>query len=731
MRNLLGILYLCVICVQICSIQARTDNDCCERKVFGNDEKYDLIRTSTNGETSEFDCKSNCVYEKQGEPESLYCFKAGGDEVPSCESSDLPRLYNCDRDCSSATPAICVFNLTLESLKTDKDGHRADGRPRSILGFRRTNKDHESVTMPGPPIIICEGDRVELNYTNNISGNMTNIDGSTNVTTLHFHGIREKTRPWSDGVPYVSQCPLNPGETFIYGFNSSIDGAPAGNYWYHSHVGAQRTNGAYGAVIIKEKKPIGKDIVDEANNTLLIQEWYQSATNQTPVSILINGKGRVADKKLAGSDEEILKHLKGTGGSFHFIPNLEWEGPNFSTSYNVFDVNKPGKRYRFRIISAISQNFPIRLSIEGHRFDAIAADSRKIEHVHNLTDLWVAAAERFDILVNTTDAYNKTGLAYKIRLFGHADPSGEDEFGPSLCTIAWLKYPGQYIDPSYVTSYDCKDFADLPPSPRTLNPLPFYNDFKHRLKFPDWKNDPAAPGDIFVVDLRDKGQTKDIQNIKNISGHTRYYEFFGDLAFNRQKMTFPNIPFLLQDPPNSDRCSQNPTAEECQNVIELPWIEHRTEWAEIILINNNNYTAAHPIHQHGGWYWVVGMGSYPFPVNRSFIIQQDDAGNITRNFQAPPAKDTLQIPLQGYAVLRIPLDNAGAWIFHCHINFHVISGMATVEQIGTFNDWSIGHLQKNEKCPVPPGKPDGGCIHFTNKLSWKCHTRRYKFVEID
>lgn len=701
--------------MKISKMQA-SDHTCCEQKLIktehGNDV-YNFIRTSTNGETSEFDCKANCVYEKQGEADSRYCFKDGGDQVPECKKSEMPRIYDCNRNCSGATPSICVFSLTLESLFSDGDGYRADGRNRSILGFRRTDQEHKSLTMPGPPIVICEGDTVELNYHNNISPHMTNIDGSTNVTTLHFHGIREQTRPWSDGVPYVSQCPLNPGENFSYGFNSAIDGAPAGNYWYHSHVGNQRTNGAYGALIIKEKKPLeesvyGDDIVDDANNTLLIQEWYQSSFNQTPVSIIINGKGRVAEEMLSGSDEEILNYLHGTGGSFHYIPNSEFEGSNFSTDYNIFKIDKPGHIYRFRIISAISQNFPLRLTIDDHRFTAIAVDSRKIEPVHNLTDLWIAAAERFDILVQTKKA-GQEGEPYKIRLFGHSDPSGlkEDQVGPSLCTIAWLQYPNQIPNPDYVTPYNCAGFEDLPPSPRTLNPLPTPKKFKQRLEYPVW-NDTAKSGDIFVADLRDMGQQEDIKNISNQWGETLYYQFSGNLAFNDQRMTFPDVPFLLQNPQNnSDRCSKN-SAHECQNVIELPWKENRTEWAEIVLINNGD-TAAHPIHQHGGWYWVVGMGSYdsPYNINETFIKEQDKAGNITRNFTAPPAKDTLQIPLQGYAILRIPLDNAGAWIFHCHINFHVVSGKATVQQIGSFKDWSIGSLAENKKCPVPPVSPDG------------------------
>merc|ERR1740137_243486 len=190
-------------------------------------------------------------------------------------------------------------------------------------------------------------------------------------------------------------------------------------------------------------------------------------------------------------------------------------------------------------------------------------------------------------------------------------------------------------------------------------------------------------------------------------------------------MTYPDVPFLLQDPQNdTDRCSNpnNKNASECQNVIQLPWVGNRSTWAEIVLINNDEYAAAHPIHQHGGWYWVVGMGVFNEgqQVNLAFIENQDgpEQNQLPRNFTMPPAKDVLQIPPHGYAILRIPLDNAGTWIFHCHINFHVQIGMATVQQIGTFKDWTIAPLKANTTCSTPPPLPGGATPSGATFISW-------------
>jgi len=625
----------------------------------------------------------------------------------------------CNRDCQNQ-PAIshtCFFEFVLESVETDAEGRRADGRVRPAVAYNGQ--------IPGPPIIICEGDDLKVHFTNKLNGNVTNADGSTNTTTLHFHGIREKSRPWSDGVPFVTQCPILPDdEAFSYGFNTDIDGAPPGTYWYHSHVGAQRTNGAYGALIIKPKKTMD-DVIDNATNTLVLQEWYESPTNQVPVSILINGKGRMGDKKHVGEDEEILNFLKGKGGTFETV---EYNIGEHTTNFPIFDVEPFGKKYRFRIIGAISQNVPLQVTIELHSFTAIAADSLDIQPVYSLDSVWLAAGERYDIIIETRTPHEEIQeTAYKIKVSG---TFGNDKH---LCGIAWLRYPGQTIDDSTVNTSDCPDFPPMSGG-RTLNPVP--NNYE------DWIGSPEN-GKYFIKDLKAAKDepTINFDNLANFNTH--YIEFSGDITFNNKRMIYPDIPFLLQDTKKSERCgskcdlgvglTQNhfpylytnctelacPAIYldkcECQHVIQQPWAPGY--WAETVLINNNlDHAAAHPIHQHGGWYWVVGMGKYNHTIDRNFIKEQDKQKKLKRSFPYAPAKDTLQIPQRGYAIIRTKLDNAGAWIMHCHINYHVTIGMAMVLQIGELGDkskwdgqnWCTGNLPLDTRCPSPPPNPGGG-----------------------
>jgi FtsP/CotA-like multicopper oxidase with cupredoxin domain len=71
-------------------------------------------------------------------------------------------------------------------------------------------------------------------------------------------------------------------------------GVVAGTYLYHSHVAGQRTDGTYGILVMMERKlsPALFD-VDYVRNTLVLQELHRDISDITPLSILINGKGRV------------------------------------------------------------------------------------------------------------------------------------------------------------------------------------------------------------------------------------------------------------------------------------------------------------------------------------------------------------------------------------------------------------------------------------------------------
>jgi manganese oxidase len=101
--------------------------------------------------------------------------------------------------------------------------------------------------VPGPVIKVDVGDKVRIVLQNEMSES----------TAIHFHGIRVPNK--NDGVPDITQPPVEPGEEFVYEFTAM---EPAvGIYHSHHHAEVQVPNGLFGAFLVGEMPvPAGTDL---------------------------------------------------------------------------------------------------------------------------------------------------------------------------------------------------------------------------------------------------------------------------------------------------------------------------------------------------------------------------------------------------------------------------------------------------------------------------------------
>lgn len=98
---------------------------------------------------------------------------------------------------------------------------------------------------------------------------------------------------------------------------------------------------------------------------------------------------------------------------------------------------------------------------------------------------------------------------------------------------------------------------------------------------------------------------------------------------------------------------------------------------EIVL--NNHDPGKHPFHLHGHAFQAVVRGD-------------DDSGDYDANAvlngsvvlpRRPMRRDTLLVRPNGHIVMRFKSDNPGVWLFHCHIEWHVDSGLVmTFVEVG-------------------------------------------------
>lgn len=96
--------------------------------------------------------------------------------------------------------------------------------------------------VPGPQIRVREGDRVRVNLTNQLPES----------TAIHFHGLEVPND--QDGVPFITQPPVKPGDSYTYEFTVPN----AGSHMYHSHHNAamQVGLGLLGAFVVEPKRAV-------------------------------------------------------------------------------------------------------------------------------------------------------------------------------------------------------------------------------------------------------------------------------------------------------------------------------------------------------------------------------------------------------------------------------------------------------------------------------------------
>jgi FtsP/CotA-like multicopper oxidase with cupredoxin domain len=105
-------------------------------------------------------------------------------------------------------------------------------------------------TVPGPTIKVQPGDKVRVVLDNQLPQS----------TAIHWHGI--DTPNGMDGVPFITQDPVKPGEEFVYEFVAK--GPAVGMYHSHHHAEAQVPDGLLGAFLVgDEPRPAGVNVSQE------------------------------------------------------------------------------------------------------------------------------------------------------------------------------------------------------------------------------------------------------------------------------------------------------------------------------------------------------------------------------------------------------------------------------------------------------------------------------------
>ncbi|KAI8903176.1 Cupredoxin, partial [Gorgonomyces haynaldii] len=221
---------------------------------------------------------------------------------------------------------------------------------------------------PIPPIVGTLGDILEIKLTNQLE----------HPTSLHFHGFFQNNTNFMDGAIGVTQCGIQPGQTYLYRVNL----AQTGSYWVHGHHFGDYPDGFRTPLIVKNPdEPYKYD--DEY--IVGLSDWYQQEygdlfTNLFAIPDNTDGLEPAPNTPLIGDKQ-----------------------------YNMYQFTA-GKTYRFRFVNMATFS-TVNVWFEGHNMTIIEVDGVTVQPLE-VPIIPVHSAQRYSVLVTAKDTFN-----YKL----HAD----------------------------------------------------------------------------------------------------------------------------------------------------------------------------------------------------------------------------------------------------------------------------------------------------------------------
>jgi CopA family copper-resistance protein len=506
-------------------------------------------------------------------------------------------------------------------------------------------------SIPMPTLTFTEGDTAEIYVHNKLK----------EETSLHWHGLFLPNR--YDGVPNLTQMPIIPGATHLYKFPIRQHGT----HWYHSHTGLQEQIGMYGAFIMNKRKEWNIPTIP-----LVLSEW----TNMNPKEVdrsLHTASDWFAIQK--GTTQSYLEAIK--SGHFKTKVANEWKRMNAmdvsDVYYDKFLINgkdqneqpqfKAGDKVRLRIANGGASSY-FWLKYAGGKVTVVATDGNDVEPVE-VDRLIIAPSETYDVVVTipenksyeflvTPEDRTKSaslwlgggqkvpaGKMPKLNYFaGMKMMNGMMDMNGNMVQMEGMQMQNQTMDMNTVM-YPEITGSDKPQADHKKGAMPgmqMAND-----KSMAGMNMAADNSDIVTLNY---GMLRDPHNTTLTKGPMRELKF--DLTGNMNRYVWT---------------MDNKTVSESDRILIK-----KGENLRIILYNNS--MMRHPMHLHGHDFRVLNGQGENSPMKNVVDIM-------------PMERDTIEFAAS---------EAGGDWFFHCHILYHMMSGM--------------GRIFSYENSPPNPDVPD-------------------------
>ncbi|KAJ4839975.1 Laccase-17 [Turnera subulata] len=505
--------------------------------------------------------------------------------------------------------------------------------------------------FPGPRIVAREGDNLLIRVVNHVQNNIS----------IHWHGIRQLRSGWADGPAYITQCPIQTGQSYVY--NYTIVGQ-RGTLWWHAHISWLRST-LYGPLIILPKRGVPYPFAKPYKEIpIIFGEWFNADT------------------------EAIINQALQTGG-----------GPNVSDAYTLNGLSgplyncsakdtfklkvKPGKTYLLRLINA-ALNDELFFSIANHTLKIVEVDAVYVKPF-DTEILLITPGQTTNVLLQTKPNFPNATFLMTARPYA----TGQGTFDNS--TVEGIL---EYESPSNSIHSSIKKLPLFKPTLPALNDTAFAATFTSKLRsLANAQFLANVPQNVdkkffFTVGLGTNPCPIN-QTCQGPSNTTMFSASVNNVSFTMPTTAILQSHFFGQsngvytpDFPTTPIVPFNYTGNPPNNTMVS---------VELVLQDTSILGAeSHPLHLHGFNFYVVGQGFGNYDPNK-------DPAKF--NLVDPVERNTVGVPSGGWVAIRFLADNPGVWFMHCHLEVHTSWGLKMA--------WLVldGKLPNQNLLPPPADLP--------------------------
>lgn len=538
----------------------------------------------------------------------------------------------------------------------------------TIVNFGKKKKRAIAVNgqIPMPTLEFTEGDTAEIIVHNRLREN----------TALHWHGLFLPNK--EDGVPYLTQQPIAPGATYTYRFPIIQNGT----HWYHSHAGLQEQIGMYGSLIIHKRsddQSFRKGIDNLPAYPVIISEW----TDLKPENVdrmLHNATDWFAIQK--GTTQSYAEAIR--SGNFKTKLTNEWKR---MTAMDVSDVYydrillngkpaidlktvdgrklKAGDKVRLRVSNGGASSY-FWLRYGGGKMIVVASDGVDVQPVE-VDRLIIAVSETYDIVVTVPD--NDKAFEFMATTEDRTN-SASIFIGPGTHQPIGPMPRLKYFEGMKMMNGMMKMNGDLDDMGMNMS----WNQMDmNMVMYPEITGPEKGKQKKKEEDGNRKQGMQDMKQHRETGTNLYDPGEPGNITtLNYAMLVSPKPTVLPRDAPVRDlkftlTGNMNRYVWSMDNRVLSETDKIPVKKGEILRITLfNNSMMRHPMHLHGYDFRLLnGHGDYA------------------------PLKNIIDIMPMESETIEFLANTEGDWFFHCHILYHMMSGMDRVFAVGDYQNPSL------------------------------------------